>query len=138
MSDFRFAKPVEVRFRDCDPMGHVNNAVYLTYFENARFAYWRDVVGASGLTDPSFILARLECDFRSQAAVGDMLDVRIRLDSIGRSSFVFVYQIVNRNDGRIVADARSVQVMYDYTQGKSIRVPDNIRAAFKSFEGNRL
>ena len=137
MSDFRFVKPVEVRFRDCDPMGHVNNAVYLTYLENARFAYWREVVGAGGLTDPTFILARLECDFRAPATMGDLLDVKIRVDSIGRSSFVFAYQILQRNDGRVVADARSVQVMYDYSQARSIPVPDAVRAAFERFEGNR-
>ncbi len=137
MSNFRFVKPVEVRFRDCDPMGHVNNAVYLTYFENARFAYWREVVGTSGLTDPTFILARLECDFRAAATMGDLLDVRIRVDSVGRSSFVFAYQIVQQRDGSLVAEARSVQVMYDYSQGRSIPVPDHVRAAFEAFEGQR-
>ncbi len=138
MPDFRLSIPVEVRFRDCDPMGHVNNAVYLTYLENARFAYWREVVGGTGLTAPTFILARLECDFRAQATMGDLLDVKIRVESIGRSSFAFVYQIVHRADARVVADARSVQVMYDYSSGRSIQVPDTVRAAINAFEGTSL
>ncbi len=138
MSDFRFVTPVEVRFRDCDPMGHVNNAVYLTYLENARFAYWRRVIGSSALTHPTFILARLECDFRAQAAMGDQLEVKIRVESVGRSSFVFAYQIVQPTDGRLVAEARSVQVMFDYSSGRSIQVPDTVRAAIGGFEGTAL
>jgi acyl-CoA thioester hydrolase len=43
MPDFRFNYPIEVRFSDTDAMGHVNNAVYLTYFEQARLAYWREL-----------------------------------------------------------------------------------------------
>ena len=76
-----FSHPIEVRFRDCDPMGHVNNAVYLTYLEQARFAHWRALWGftleALPAGAPGVILARAEVDYRKPARYGDMLEVRI-------------------------------------------------------------
>ena len=52
MSQYRFAHQIEVRFRDCDSMGHVNNAVYFTYMEQTRFAYWRELLRARGVRRP--------------------------------------------------------------------------------------
>ncbi len=134
---YRFTKRIEVQFRDCDPLGHVNNAVYITYLEVARFAYCKEALGftAELATGPlSFIMARVECNFRSQARLGDELDVRIRLADIGRSSFSFEYEIVQARDGRLVADGRSVQVMYDYQRQQSVPVPDEFRAIAERFE----
>ncbi len=138
MSDSRYQVTVDVRFRDCDPLGHVNNAVYLTYFEVARFGYWREVLGHTDLThQPTFILARVECDFRAPATVGDVLDVKLRAGHIGRSSFAFEGQIVQRRDGTVVAEAKTVQVMYDYGQGRSVPMPDDVRAKIEAYEAGR-
>jgi acyl-CoA thioester hydrolase len=122
-----FEHELEVRFRDCDGLGHVNNAVYLTYLEQARFAFWQRLTGVSGIPR-SFILARVECDYRVQATAGDRLLVRLRVSAIGRSSFTFEYEIVNGRTREVVATARTVQVMYDYTAGASVPIPDDIRA----------
>ena len=126
-----FRHRLEVRFRDCDPMGHVNNAVYLTYLEQARFAHWRAVWGFNfeGLPEnaPGVILARAEIDYRRPARYGDMLEVRISLDRIGRTSFSYTYEIVDQND-LVVAEARSVQVMYDYAAGKPVPLSDEMRS----------
>ena len=122
-----FEHELEVRFRDCDGLGHVNNAVYLTYLEQARFAFWQRLTGVSGIPH-SFIVARVECDYRAQATAGDRLLVRLRVSAVGRSSFTFEYEIVNGRTREVVATARTVQVMYDYTEGRSIPVPDDIRA----------
>ena len=125
-----FRHRLEVRFRDCDPMGHVNNAVYLTYLEQARFAHWRAVWGFDfeGLPEnaPSVILARAEIDYRRPARYGDVLEVRISLDRVGRTSFSYAYEIVDQND-LIVAEAKSVQVMYDYAAGKPVPLSDAMR-----------
>jgi acyl-CoA thioester hydrolase len=122
---------LDVRFRDCDPMGHVNNAVYLTYLEQARFAHWRDVWGFNfeGLPDgtPGVILARAEIDYRIPARYGDVLEIRIGLERIGRTSFTYAYEVVDQK-GRIVANARSVQVMYDYTSGRPVPISEALKA----------
>jgi acyl-CoA thioester hydrolase len=133
-----FSHRLEVRFRDCDPMGHVNNAVYLTYLEQTRFMHWRALWGfgppAQGTVDgqappgrPGVILAHVECDYKRPATYGDVLDVRLTIAEVGRSSFRYDYEIVDA-DGRTVLTAKTVQVMYDYSAGKPVAIPDDIRA----------
>ena len=128
---WKFEHELEVRFRDCDPMGHVNNAVYLTYLEQARFAHWRAVWGFDfeGLPEnaPGVILARAELDYRRPARYGDMLEVRISLQRIGRTSFSYTYDIVDQEE-RVVAEAKSVQVMYDYAAGRPVPLSDEMRS----------
>jgi acyl-CoA thioester hydrolase len=122
-----FDHEVEVRFRDCDALGHVNNAVYLTYLEQARFAHWQRLTGVTGIPR-SFILARVECDYRAQATAGDRLIVHLRVAAVGNASFTFEYQIVNGRTREVVATARTVQVMYDYAAGRPVPVPGDVRA----------
>jgi acyl-CoA thioester hydrolase len=126
-----FIHRLEVRFRDCDPMGHTNNAVYLTYLEQTRFAHWRSLWGfgtpqlPAGM--PGVILARVECDYRRPAKYGDRLEVRMQVGALGRSSFRYEYEIVD-DQGRTVLTAKTVQVMYDYAIGQPVPIPDDIRA----------
>jgi acyl-CoA thioester hydrolase len=138
-----FSHRIEVRFRDCDPMGHVNNAVYLTYLEQARFAQWQVLWGFGRVADapvgnvgdgpvdktPGVILARAEVDYRIPARYGDVLEVRIGLAAVGRTSFTYEYEIVDAQ-ARVVATARSVQVMYDYTANRPVPIPEGIRRLF--------
>ena len=110
-----------VRFRDCDPLGHVNNAVYLTYLENSRFALWR-AQGVDGV-----ILARAEVDYRSQARYGGELEVRTRLEGLGRSSFRYAYEVVDVPTGRLVVAARTVQVHFDYDAQTPVALSEETR-----------
>ena len=126
-----FEHELEVRFRDCDGLGHVNNAVYLTYLEQARVAFWQRLTGVSGIPR-SFIVARVECDYRVQATAGDRLIVRLRVAAVGKSSFTFEYEIVTGRTREVVAAARTVQVMYDDQAARSIPVPDDIRARLEA------
>jgi len=119
-----FSHHVDVRFRDCDSMGHVNNAVYLTYLEEARFAHWRSL--DNGPEVPGVILARAEIDYRKPAEFGDRLEIRIGLERIGTTSLIYTYVIDNQQRERI-AEARSVLVSYDYTAGKPVPVPVEVR-----------
>jgi acyl-CoA thioester hydrolase len=125
---WRFEYELEVLFRDCDPMGHVNNAVYLTYLEAARFAWWRNAFGAQGLSERGFIVARVEIDYRKAALPGDRLLVRLRVEDIGRSSFKVGYEILNARTRELIAEAKSVQVAFDYAQGKSVPIDASLRA----------
>jgi acyl-CoA thioester hydrolase len=107
-----------VRFRDCDSMGHVNNAVYSTFLEEARI----EVLG--GLVD--FILARVEIDFRSELRAGEEIEVRTRCSRIGTKSFELEHEI--HADGRLAAQARSVLVGYDYERGQSVPLSAELKA----------
>ena len=110
-------------------MGHVNNAVYLTYMEEARFAYWRALWGAEmgDPQTPGVILARAEIDYRRPARYGEMLHVRLSLDGLGRSSIRSNYEIVN-GSGEVVAAGKSVLVVYDYAANQPVAISDEVRA----------
>ena len=118
MSEFPFVWREHVRFRDCDAMGHVNNAVFSTYLEQARIG----VLG--GLAE--FILARVEIDFRSELRAGDEVEIRSRCGRIGTKSFDLEHEL--RADGRLVAEARSVLVGYDYATGSSVPLGTELKA----------
>ena len=131
MANAPFIHRLQVRFRDCDPLGHVNNAVYLTYLEQARFNHWRTLwgFGTPQLPPgrPGVILARVECDYRRPATYGQTLEVRMTVAELGRTSFRYEYEIADE-DGRTVLAAKTVQVMYDYAAEKPVPIPDDIRA----------
>ena len=118
MSEFAFVHRERVRFRDCDSLGHVNNAVYSTYLEQARMGMLRDL--------SEFILARVEIDFRAELRAGEEVEVLSRCSRMGTKSFDLEHEL--RADGRVVAEARSVLVAYDYELGRSVEVPDAVRA----------
>jgi len=115
--DYPFTHRERVRFNDCDPMGHVNNAAYSTYLEQAR-------IGLLGRLDP-FILARVEIDFRAELRAGDEVEIATRCARVGRKSFDLEH--VLRTDGRVVAEAKSVLVGYDYDAGQSVALSDTMR-----------
>ncbi|MGE5815197.1 MAG: acyl-CoA thioesterase [Acidobacteriota bacterium] len=120
-----FVHRLDVRFRDCDAMGHVNNAVYLTYLEQARFKHWRALwhYAEDRFPDPGIILAHVECDYRSPAKLGEAIEVRLAVSKMGRTSFQYEYEILSAEDGRLIAEAKTVQVAYDYAKQTPIEVP---------------
>ncbi|MBI5488530.1 MAG: acyl-CoA thioesterase [Deltaproteobacteria bacterium] len=120
---------IPVRYRDCDPLGHVNNAVYLTYFEIGRVEFWRSVMGAdiAKAEDWPFILAEATVTYRAPARFAEVLRLTIGVESIGTKSWVFRYRITGAGD-REIAVGRTVQVAYDYHAAKTTTLPDAIRA----------
>jgi acyl-CoA thioester hydrolase len=132
LSAARFAHPIEVRFRDLDALGHVNNAVYLTYLESARIAYWLHVTRRSGLDALDMILARVEIDYRSPLSYGEAVDVTVRCASMRRSSFVLEFEARERSAGRLVAEARKVLVHYDYAASRSNPLPPELRELLRA------
>ncbi|HEV8602306.1 MAG TPA: thioesterase family protein [Gaiellaceae bacterium] len=124
MEGFDFVHRETVRFRDVDAMGHVNNAVYLTYVEEARAAFMLGLGLASGRDFP-IIIARAEIDFRSPAGFGEEIEVGVRAGRFGTKSFDLEYEL--RAGGRVVAEAKTVCVAYDYERREAIAVPDEWR-----------
>jgi acyl-CoA thioester hydrolase len=127
MTRVAYEHEIEVRFRDCDAMGHVNNAVYLTYLEQARIGAWARMAGSLALPLP-MILARAECDYTAPLTLGDRVLVRLGVSAVGRTSFTLEYELLNARTRQVVATARTVQVMYDYEAGKPVPISDELRA----------
>jgi acyl-CoA thioester hydrolase len=132
LDGFRFQHPIEVRFADLDALRHVNNAVFLSYMESARIAYWLAVTQRSGLGALDMILARTEIDYRSPVSFGESLVVGVRCASIKRSSLVMEFRVLERAAGRLVAEARKTLVYYDFKAGKSLALPAEIRRQLKT------
>jgi acyl-CoA thioester hydrolase len=107
-----------VRFRDVDAMGHVNNAVFATYLEQARIAF----LSPHGAQVENMILARLEIDFRSPAELGETVEIAVTPARVGTKSFDLEYVV--RVGNRVLAEARTVLVAYDYGTASSIELPD--------------
>jgi acyl-CoA thioester hydrolase len=124
---FRFRHVETVRFRDLDALGHVNNAVYLTYFESARIAYWLHTTKRTGLGALDMILARAEVDFRAPLAYGESVEISVGCTSIGRSSFVLESDMHERASGRMVAESKKVLVHYDFADRRSVPLGEDLR-----------
>ena len=143
---FRFRQPIDVRFRDTDAMGHVNNAVYLTYFEAARAGYYHAVTGqtfeAATENPHSIIVAHARVEYRTPAFFGETLLVECGAAWVSRSSFALEYRVTaaesSRGAGRVVADGETVQVMFDYAAGRPTRLPEELRRQLTEFEGREI
>lgn len=121
-----FVVPWQVIFRDVDAFGHVNNAVYFTYFEWARTQLWFELTGGSAPTDIGFIVARAECDFKLQIEM-EPIDIRVRIGEMRNSSFDTHYEIRKRNGDGLAATGKVVVVLYDWKRQSSTPIPDALR-----------
>lgn len=135
---FPYEIEIEVAFRDIDAMGHVNNAVFFSYFETARVKYIMKVFEPGDLTDFDLldlplILVEATCSYKSPALLGEKLKVGIGLSRFGTKSFDLLYQIWGQ-DGRLVAAGKTIQVMYDYGTRSAYPIPDNIKEQVKAFQ----
>ena len=138
MAAFTVTRALDPRFRDTDAMGHINNAVYVTYIEVARQAYWQALDAEADYRRVPFILAGVKIDFRSEALVKETLELAIRCAWVGTKSFAFEYEIREKTSRRLVVEASSVQVCYDYTIKQSMAVPPDLRRRLEAFEGRDL
>src|SRR6267143_1931646 len=123
----RFTTDIQLRFRDIDGMGHVNNAVYLSYLELARTQFYMQFAGKRSLSEIDFILAHVEIDFESQATWGDQIRVTLWPSKIGTSSFTLSYEIAEPRGGRIRARAKTVLVSFDYQKKQSKPISADFR-----------
>ena len=119
--------PLAARYADFDTKGHANNAVYLTYFEMARHAAWVDHLGGSA--DFPFIIAEATVKYLSEAMIGDQLEIELTTAEVRTKAWVWAYTIRNTREARVVAEGRTVQVMYDYARHVTIPIPNALRGA---------
>jgi acyl-CoA thioester hydrolase len=133
MEGYRFTMLREVEFRDVDTADHVNNAVYLTYLESARIKYLIDTLGPEFAYELSLILANIAVDLRSAARFPEVLEIGARVTRIGTKSFDMEHEI-RAGDGRLVLEASSVLVAYDYEADAPMAVPEDWRARIDAYE----
>jgi acyl-CoA thioester hydrolase len=114
------------RYADYDTKGHVNNAVYLTYFEVARVKAWLDAV--HGSPDAPFIVAEATVRYVRPAMIGTPLDIEITTSEVRTKAWVWHYRVLDARNDAIIAEGQTVQVMYDYAAGRTVEIPADVRA----------
>jgi acyl-CoA thioester hydrolase len=117
---------LDTRYADYDTKGHVNNAVYLTYFEMARTRAWLDAV--RGSPEAPFILAEASVRFVRPAMIGVPLDIEVTTAEVRTKAWVWRYRILDARDDAVIAEGQTVQVMYDYDTRRSVEIPVDVRA----------
>jgi acyl-CoA thioester hydrolase len=130
---YRYSRAQEVAFRDLDGLGVVNNAVYLTYIETARLGYMVEVLGIRSLDEIGVIVAKVDIDFHSPARLLETLDVAARVPRLGTRSLQMEHEIRGA-DGRLVAQAATVLVSFDYEERVPIPLPDEWRERIETYE----
>jgi acyl-CoA thioester hydrolase len=141
VEEFRHYTTVEVRFADMDSFGHVNNAAFLTFIEQARIKYFDDVsCWEYDASKEGVILAHASVDFLRPLDFKEELTVFTVCVNIGTKSIKLVHRVIaaRGNVKEEVATSESVLVAYDYITLKSIPVPLKWRDAIEKFEGKKF
>ncbi len=131
MDEFNYEVELDVRFRDIDAMGHVNNAVYATYIEQARVQYIEDVVDEP-LMETGGVVADLHIDFEHPVDWGETVTVAVRADELGTSSIPLEYEIYA--DGELAATASTLMVTFDPDAHEPRPIPESWRERIQEHE----
>ena len=141
MAHFRFYHPMEVRYGDLDPQGHLNNSRHLTYFEQARVAYMIELglfTKNQSFMELGVIVADVHIAYLEPVHFGQSIKVGVHTAKLGTKSMTWEQNMVDADTGRELAKGEVVIVTYDYKEGKTISIPQNWREKFIEFEGLRV
>ncbi len=118
---------LQLRYNDTDALGHVNNALYATYAESARIAFFRE----AGVPVENLILARLEIDYRLQMRFGESPIIESYITKVGNTSVGVAHRLLMH--GKVAAEMKTIVVYFDYEADAPTRVPDTARAALERY-----
>jgi len=131
--DFTYSIELEPQFRDLDPNGHVNQAVYSSYCEQARTKYWEEVIGQRH-DRADVALVKSEFEFSAEITLGQTVTVYQRINELGESSIPIDYEI--RTNGETAATGSVVMLSYDIEERAAKPIPDFWRDAIVEYEGH--
>lgn len=136
MEGFKHTIQIAVRFADLDVLGHLNNAKYATYCEQARIQYVMDVCGWQGKWETfSLILAKMTIDFKQPVVFGEHVTVHTRTERLGTKSLTLTCAMTRQSDGAVVAMGEFILVTFDYHTQSSVPIPSEWRAKITEYEG---
>ena len=137
MNPFHFHYPISVRYGDLDPQWHVNNARFLTFSEQARFAYLMELglFDGKSFQDLPLIVGDVHCRYLAQIDPGVTVLVWMGVTSIGNKSLVISSMITSEDGSVIHAKLETTMVAYDYRTKAAIPVSDELRGKFETYEG---
>jgi acyl-CoA thioester hydrolase len=139
-SVYQHKKKIEIRYDDLDTIGHVNNKAYLSYLEEARLDFHKQVFSWKKNLDFNSVVARIEINYKKSLFYGDNLTVHTRLSNLGTKSFeletLFVKEIGNAGNFLVTAEAKVVLVAINPESGLSVEIPVKEREILKNFNLN--
>lgn len=132
---FRFNMKLDIRWSDMDEMRHVNNAVYLTYFEQARVFYFHEACEWNW-KEIGAILANAHVDYIRPVVFPNPTYIYLRTSKLGNKSFELHYMITSFVKGveELTTTGHTTMVMFDYKTNKSVAMPENIRERITAYE----
>jgi acyl-CoA thioester hydrolase len=134
---YNFSFPIQIRWNDLDALGHVNNAVFVTYFEIARGFYMLHSCSWWDWKKDMFLIANITVDFHKELLLTSKdVKVFVKTSTIGTKSFVLDYIIVSESENQEVihATGSTTQVMFDMEKRATINIPDLLRDNLLSFD----
>lgn len=139
LADYKYKTPIAIRFSDIDAVGHVNNAIYLTYFEVARFKYWREIMDWD-LRKNGVIVGRSEVNYLKPVKLEDEIYCYVRTVRIGNSSFDIMHVLTRITPAgeEICTTGKTVCISYDYHLNKSVPIPQKERRMMITYDEPRL
>lgn len=139
MPQYNHLFDVQMRFNDLDTYGHVNNTIYLQYMDLGKEKYISQVIGDMfHAKDEAMVIVNINCDFCEITAYGEPLEVRTRVDSIGKHSVIFEQEVANKATGAVKCHCRTVMVGFALTTNETIEIPLRWRQSISAFEGKPL
>ena len=134
-NDFHYKTAIPIRFADIDAFGHVNNAVYLTYFEIARSHYWDEVINWNW-DSMGIIIGRAEINYIKPITLNDRVHAYVRTARIGKSSFDLDYALVKMSHGEetLCTTGSTSCITFDYRLNASAPIPKAHRLKMLEFE----
>ncbi|WP_246943984.1 acyl-CoA thioesterase [Bacillus pinisoli] len=124
---------VVVRFGETDALGHVNNASYFVYLEEARVRFFQELGYPMETKNWNFILASTKCDFVDQAYFSQALRIITTVSHIGTKSFTLHHDIVDSLTKKVIAKGTATIVYFDFHEQKSAPIPESLRNQLEGF-----
>lgn len=134
--EYRFRVETPVAWGDMDAFGHVNNVIYLRYFETGRVAYFEQFDYLKGDLCPGCgpIIASTLCNFRSPVVYPDTLTIGLKVQKPRTTSFQMDFAMASAKQGKIVADGHAVVVHYNYRENRKEPLPEILLKAMEQQE----
>lgn len=136
---FRHAVPLQMRFNDFDMLGHLNNAVYIQFFDLGKSAYFQDVLPeAVDWKHINVVVVNINCDYFAPTYISEHVSVLTTVTRMGEKSFSLEQRIVNTDTGEVKCVARTVMAGIDLTTGKSAPIEPMWVDALQRYECRSL
>lgn len=136
---FRHHIDLQLRFNDVDMFGHVNNSVYLQFFDLGKLNYFNTALGEDFMkTGLQVVIANINCNFYSPTFINEKLQVLTTIKHIGEKSLTLEQRIVNKENGDVKCIATTIMAGFDPKTMKSAPIFDDPRHKFEEYEGRKF